>query len=89
MSTVYQVSGYDEGSEYFRIPSIVKLNSGRRMAIYDIKWKSHEDIGKTTYNDQCIGMSYSDDNGKTWTKPKAIIDWFYPTYDPDTTGKNY
>ena len=37
-STVFQVPGYDAGSQYFRIPSIVRLNSGRRMAIFDVRW---------------------------------------------------
>ena len=89
LSTVYQVPGYGDGSQYFRIPSIVRLNSGRRMVIFDVRWQSHEDIGKTQYNDQCIGMVYSDDRGKTWSEPKAVIDWFYPTYNPDAPGTNY
>lgn len=49
---VYTVAGYSTaGSQYFRIPSIVKLNNGRRLAIFDIRWQSPKDIGKTEYND--------------------------------------
>lgn len=34
-------------------------------------------------------MVYSDDRGKTWSNPKAIIDWFYPVYSPETPGVKY
>ena len=34
-------------------------------------------------------MVYSDDRGKTWSNPKAIVDWFYPTYSPETPGVKY
>lgn len=34
-------------------------------------------------------MVYSDDRGKTWSNPKAIVDWFYPVYSPETPGVKY
>lgn len=64
LSTVH---GYGEGSHYFRIPSIVSLNNSRKIAIFDVRWNSTQDIGKTICNDQCIGQSHSDDYGKSWS----------------------
>ena len=49
------------GSEYFRIPALVTLPSGRLVAASDARW-SH-------IYDACgidIIVSYSDDNGETW-----------------------
>ena len=51
LSNVYTVDGYSNGSQFFRIPSIVKLNNGRYVAIFDVRWNSYEDIGKSNYND--------------------------------------
>ena len=78
LSTVH---GYGEGSHYFRIPSIVSLNNGRKIAIFDVRWNSTKDIGTTICNDQCIGQSHSDNYGKSWSQPQCIIDWTYPNYD--------
>ena len=65
-------------SAKFRIPTVIQTNSGRLIASYDIRWNSHNDISKTPYNDQCTGFSYSDDNGKTWTKlPAFLMGWYY------------
>ena len=89
LSNVYTVDGYSNGSQFFRIPSIVKLNNGRYVAIFDVRWNSYEDIGKSNYNDQCIGMVYSDTEGSTWSKPQVIIDWFYPDYNSTATNKEY
>lgn len=87
--TISSVTGYDAGSQFFRIPSIIKTNSGRRVVIFDVRWNSTQDIGRTAYNDQCIGMIYSDDDGDTWSHPKSIINWFYPDYDPSDLTKTY
>lgn len=69
------VDDYYLSSSFFRIPSAIKTKSGRTIAIYDVRWKGAYDIGSAPYNDQVIAMSYSDDNAKTWTTPKCIIDW--------------
>ena len=72
-------------SKYFRIPSAIKTNDGRLIAVYDIRWQNEQDITRTTYNDQMIGMSYSDDDGETWSQPKRIISWFMSSSDENDT----
>ena len=67
-------------SRFFRIPSLVRMNSGRLVASFDIRWQSSKDISQTGLNDQATGISYSDDDGYTWSQPRIAIQWTYPKY---------
>lgn len=73
-------------SRYFRIPSIIRTNSNRLIAVFDIRWQTERDIGFTSLNDPCTGMSYSDDNGLTWSQPQVIINWVYPDFPEDESS---
>ena len=83
------ISGYDSGSQYFRIPSIVSLNNGRKVVIFDVRWNSTEDIGRTNYYNLTIGETHSDDYGASWSSPHNVIDWLYPDYDPSIPTTDY
>lgn len=76
-------------SNYFRIPTLNKLNSGRLIASADARYGGTHDA-KSKIN---IATSYSDDNGQTWSSPilalkfddyaQQLIDW-----PRDPVGKN-
>lgn len=62
-------SGY-QNSHSYRIPSLLKLKSGKLIAIVDQRIESQLDAPYTTINQI---MRTSDDNGETWTEGKIII----------------
>lgn len=55
------VQGVSGGSENFRIPAIVTLDSGRLVAAVDARYDQTQDGGGLD-----TVVAYSDDNGKTW-----------------------
>lgn len=62
------VNGYGVGSQYFRIPSIVSLNNGRKVVIFDVRWNSTQDIGAADASyDIVTGEIHTDDYGNTWS----------------------
>lgn len=84
------VNGYGVGSQYFRIPSIVSLNNGRKVVIFDVRWNSTQDIGATDASyDIITGEIHTDDYGNTWSQPKCITEWLYPDYDPSIPITDY
>lgn len=53
----------------YRIPGITATNTGRLIAVYDVRYNSMWDLpGKIA-----IGMSYSDDGGTNWSPMKIIL----------------
>lgn len=79
-----QVTVFDSGDgskPYNRIPAIVKDKNGRLVAFADYRYGSG-DIGNGHI---ALRMSSSEDNGKTWTTPKTVVD-----YDKtSSSGFNY
>ncbi len=60
------VQGVSGGSENFRIPAIVTLDSGRLVAAVDARYDQTQDGGGLD-----TVVAYSDDNGKTWNSYTA------------------
>ena len=58
-------SGDSTQANYFRIPTLYTLNSGRVLSSIDARYGGTHD-SKSKIN---IATSYSDDNGKTWSEP--------------------
>ncbi|MCE2618901.1 MULTISPECIES: sialidase domain-containing protein [Streptococcus] len=57
------------GSNYFRIPVLYTFSNGRVFSSIDARYGgTHDFLNKIN-----IATSYSDDNGKTWTKPKLTL----------------
>ena len=54
----------------FRIPGIAVTNSGTLLAVYDMRYRSRRDL----QGHMDIGLSRSTDGGKTWEKPRPIMD---------------
>ena len=54
----------------FRIPGIARTNKGTLLAVYDMRYKSRRDL----QGHMDIGMSRSVDGGKSWAKPRPIMD---------------
>lgn len=54
----------------FRIPGIAKTNDGTLLAVYDMRYRSRHDL----QGHMDIGLSRSTDGGKTWEKPRPIMD---------------
>ncbi|WP_226957891.1 neuraminidase NanB, partial [Streptococcus pneumoniae] len=58
-------SGDSTQANYFRIPTLYTLSSGRVLSSIDARYGGTHD-SKSKIN---IATSYSDDNGKTWSEP--------------------
>ncbi|HEU8017131.1 TPA: neuraminidase NanB [Streptococcus pneumoniae] len=58
-------SGDSTQANYFRIPTLYTLSSGRVLSSIDARYCGTHD-SKSKIN---IATSYSDDNGKTWSEP--------------------
>lgn len=54
----------------FRIPAIARTAKGALLAVYDMRYNSPRDL----QGHMDIGLSRSTDGGKTWEKPRAIMD---------------
>lgn len=59
-----------EGCHTFRIPAIAKTPGGTLLAVYDMRYNSSKDL----QGHMDIGLSRSTDGGKTWEKPRPIMD---------------
>ena len=62
-------SGDDDVSTY-RIPGLVRTNSGTLVAVYDARKRSARDLP----GDIDVGMSRSEDGGRTWEPMQIIMD---------------
>ena len=60
----------DDNCHTFRIPGIAVTNSGTLLAVYDMRYRSRRDL----QGHMDIGLSRSTDSGKTWEKPRPIMD---------------
>jgi len=60
----------DDNCHTFRIPGIAVTNSGTLLAVYDMRYRSRRDL----QGHMDIGLSRSTDGGKTWGKPRPIMD---------------
>ena len=60
----------DDACHTFRIPAITVTNDGTLLAVYDMRYRSRRDL----QGHMDIGLSRSTDGGKTWEKPKPIMD---------------
>jgi len=60
----------DAGCHTFRIPAIAVTNDGTLLAVYDMRYRSRRDL----QGHMDIGLSRSTDGGKTWEKPRPIMD---------------
>lgn len=69
-ATLVRDSGWDKVAQY-RIPGIVKTPKGTLVAVYDARWRGYPDLPA----DIDVMCSRSDDNGKTWTEMKPVIDF--------------
>jgi len=54
----------------FRIPAIARTVKGTLLAVYDMRYNSRNDL----QGHMDIGLSRSTDGGKTWEKPRPIMD---------------
>ncbi|MBP2326575.1 hypothetical protein JOF56_006960 [Kibdelosporangium banguiense] len=61
-----------------RFPDLIKLADGRMMAVY------HSAAGHTEANG-VIKLTYSSDNGRTWTPPTVAVSNAYDNRDPKLT----
>lgn len=61
----------DDGVFAYRIPGLETTKSGRLVAIYDIRYDNAGDL----QGNIDVGMSFSDDNGESWSKMKPILDF--------------
>ena len=60
----------DDNCHTFRITGIAVTNSGTLLAVYDMRYRSRRDL----QGHMDIGLSRSSDGGKTWEKPRPIMD---------------
>lgn len=60
----------DDNCHTFRIPAIAVTNDGTLLAVYDMRYRSRRDL----QGHMDIGLSRSTDGGKTWEKPRPIMD---------------
>lgn len=60
----------DNNCHTFRIPGIAVTNNGTLLAVYDMRYRSRRDL----QGHMDIGLSRSVDGGKTWEKPRSIMD---------------
>ncbi|BCX47503.1 neuraminidase [Haloferula helveola] len=54
----------------FRIPAIARTAKGTLLAVYDMRYNSRRDL----QGHMDIGLSRSTDGGKTWEKPRPVMD---------------
>jgi sialidase-1 len=54
----------------FRIPAMARTVKGTLLAVYDMRYTSRRDL----QGHMDIGLSRSTDGGKTWEKPRPIMD---------------
>jgi sialidase-1 len=66
---ILRAAGQDNCDTY-RIPGIIKTNSGTLIAVYDNRYKRSKDLQE----DIDIGMSRSTDGGNSWETMKVIMD---------------
>lgn len=58
-----------DGVHTYRIPGMAMTASGRLVSVYDVRYSSLWDLPGNID----IGMSYSDDQGSTWSKMQIIM----------------
>ena len=76
------VQGVNAGSDNFRIPAIVTLDSGRLVSAVDARYDQTQDGGGLD-----TVVAYSDDNGKTWNSYTAnFLGDNGNKYDNDSTS---
>ncbi|MBR2301205.1 MAG: exo-alpha-sialidase [Bacteroidaceae bacterium] len=69
----------DNGSLYYRIPSITVTRDGKRLVTLTDDRKGHNgDLPSHCY----LVAQYSEDNGRTWSEPQTVA-------GTETTGGNY
>ena len=61
---------FDDNSDTYRIPGLVRTPKGTLLAVYDIRWKNSGDL----QGDIDVGVSRSLDNGQTWLPMQKAID---------------
>jgi sialidase-1 len=66
-----------DGVHTYRIPGITQTNKGTLIAVYDIRYKNSRDLPGNVD----VGMSRSEDGGKTWESMKVIMDMGEPHDD--------
>ena len=70
----------DPKHSQYRIPGVATDGKGEVIAVYDIRWRSQDDLGVMTntqngsWSPIDIGESYSGNNGTVWNRPKIGID---------------
>ncbi|MFM7291864.1 MAG: exo-alpha-sialidase [Planctomycetia bacterium] len=62
--------GGDDGVHTYRIPALTTSAAGTLLAVYDMRHRSDSDLQE----DIDIGLSRSVDGGRTWEKPRVIMD---------------
>ena len=62
--------GGDDGVHTYRIPSLTTSAAGTLLAVYDMRHRAERDLQE----DIDIGLSRSVDGGRTWDKPRVIMD---------------
>lgn len=60
----------DDGVAAFRIPGLATSNSGTLLAVYDVRHEDSSDL----QGDIDVGLSRSEDGGKTWEPMQIIMD---------------
>ncbi len=60
----------EHGCDTFRIPGLAHANDGTLLAVYDMRYNSPKDLQEHID----IGLSRSEDGGRTWSAPKPIMD---------------
>jgi len=61
---------WEDGVHTYRIPGIVRTNTGTLLAIFDRRLETHRDLQGVVN----IGLKRSTDGGRTWEPQKVIID---------------
>jgi sialidase-1 len=64
----------DNNAECYRIPGLAVSNKGTLLAVYDVRYNSCTDLPGNID----VGLSRSDDKGKTWQAMKIIMDMGEP-----------
>lgn len=64
----------DEGVDTYRIPGITTTDKGTLIAVYDIRYNNSRDLPGNID----VGMSRSQDGGRTWEAMKIIMDMGAP-----------
>lgn len=64
----------EQGVNTFRIPGITSTGNGTLIAVYDIRYDNSKDLPGNID----VGMRRSRDGGKSWERPKVIMDMGEP-----------